>query len=287
MQGRSFRFSGRHAKVMDPSPPPSQEFLLNALCTRCGYDLAANNISGPCPKCGLELSYAAFQSGLANANPLWLQRIYLGIIGLIVAQIIFAFQSGTQLLGILSRSDEARQFTFWWNRLYETAVVIQWFSALFLLAAPEHRARDEARTSPRKVLLWLGGAYIIIHLIFPPLSSIFLLRRVSFVPHLLSLIYFASILSLFLYVQRLGQRDGNPVVKRHLPIAGALIILNAAIQFILPFSGVLRPVDDVTQLLSTAAAVYLIYVLLKLRKSLVALLPTSASDPLDAFAPPR
>src|SRR5258705_469852 len=91
---------------MDPSLPPSEEFLLNALCSRCGYDLRSNNVVGPCPKCGFALAYASVNSELRLANPLWLYRIAMGIAGVAIAQLLFAVETGWNLLVLLSNCSD-------------------------------------------------------------------------------------------------------------------------------------------------------------------------------------
>lgn len=266
---------------MEPTPAKSDEFVANAFCNRCGYDLRSNNISGPCPECGLALSYASFSSGLSETNPLWLHRIYLGITGIAVAQSVFAFQSATLLLAILSRSEDMQFFFLSWSKFYGIGYAIQWFSALFLLAARENHDDHESTMSPRRLLLWVGGTSVVLGLIGPLIPPI--IRMPGFLSHLVTLVDVAAVICLFLYVLRLAQRDGHPLVKRHLPIAVTLLIVNVALQFLLPFgsgfgSG-FRRIDDVTSLINTAVAVYLVYVLLQMRRSIGSLLTGAKADP--------
>jgi hypothetical protein len=240
---------------MDPAPPPSQEFLLNAFCANCGYDLRSNNAVGPCPKCGTGIPYATFISGLANANPLWVHRIYLGISGILLAQLMLAIHRVLQLAILIAIPDYP---TFFWTRFEE-----------------------EPWSAPRKLLLWVGAASVVMHLARPFLD--FVSRGPVFSPsqllfHLVWIIDLAGVIVLFLYILRLGQRAGDPVLTRHLPLVATLVIVNGALFVIvrlreLPL-GRLQGAT-VAVLVQTAVAVYAVWILNVMRRSLAAVLPPS------------
>lgn len=261
---------------MDPPSSPSQEFLLNAYCTRCGYDLRSNNVAGPCPKCGLELPYAQFISGLANANPVWLDRVYMGITGLMVALVIQVVEQGLNCLLLVGGMDKSGGYL--WSRTYEFRFGIEWFSVLFLLAAREVQHEKEPWHSPRNLLLWLGWAWVAAHLLWTVYFNQHMVRT-----HFLSLLTYHSswiletgaVIVMFLYILRLGQRAGDPFLKQHLPIVVSLIIVSHAFGILMgaremPFSPTVR--INMATVVQTAVSSYAVYVLLKMRRSIGAIL---------------
>ncbi|SRR6266568_6967300 len=268
---------------MDQPPFPSQQFLLNAFCTRCGYDLRANNIAGPCPKCGLQISYASFSSGLRNANLLWLHRISLGITGILTAHVLFVIDAGTKLLNVLARGAFLSYFHNWWTQIVEVAFAIEWFSVVYLIASARDDPEDQQRRiSPRRLLLVFGGGWVVAYLLFrighliPPFVNI---RWI-----IVALMQIAAMVALFHYMNHLARRIGDPFLRRHLPLAMTLTIISVGFGFILGLNSMYRTssnwdrTQDVRYLMALAASGYFLYVLIRLRKSLADALADSKRE---------
>jgi hypothetical protein len=226
----------------------------------------------PLPEGDLEIPYAIADAEIRHADPLWLHRVFLGITGIVIAEALFVLKATVMLLGSISRST-AISFDFLWSRLSEGAFAIEWFSALYLLAAHEpigahdeaRRRRGEEAASPRRLLLFIGGASVILR--FLPLHFLGIRRSANpFVDTLFSLVYVAGISVLLLYILRLAQRTGDPFLRRHTPAAVMLLFINYGMDFAMSIRGTFAGANDVIQLFGLVANAYLFYVLLRMRR---------------------
>jgi hypothetical protein len=258
---------------MDPTPPPSHEFALNAFCNRCGYDLRSNNVVGPCPKCGLQIAYADFNSGLRDANPRWIGRISLGVTGILMANVIFGLEIVSKLLDLVSRSRLYGYLYNWWDQLADVGFAIEWFSVLYLIAAARDEGNDEQRrVAPRKLLLMAGSVWATVYLLYHIGSQGSSFANIRWIIAVLAQL--AATIALFHYMNHLAHRIGDPFLRRHIPLSMTLTLISIGFGFMVGLnsiygtSGKGQRTQDVEYLLGLGAILYFLLVLNRFRKVL-------------------
>src|SRR5262245_33962671 len=96
---------------------------------------------------------------LADANPYWVHRLYLGLTGIAfgeaidLAQLVFPL-----LLYFAERAQLAvgEKLIYFLPQVNQISFAITWFSAVYLLAAPEPKSPpdDEGPTSIRRLVIY-------------------------------------------------------------------------------------------------------------------------------------
>ena len=218
------------------------------------------------PESAADSPVTADSNPLSTASPYWLHRLFLGLSGIALAQWLWLGQAALMMIiYFLQRtrlSEEDRLIYFIPNVNYVSFSVL-WFSAIYLLAAPESK-RDQAEEgifSARILVIYLGCATAL--LIFFP-STIYPLRSTKWMAALLPILNLAANLALLLYLFKLADRAQDAQLKKQVPLALAVMLLSNVFSIADQFEFV--KAEDVRLVLSVAATIYLLYVVLRLRK---------------------
>jgi hypothetical protein len=220
------------------------------------------------------LPYAKIYGPLASANQLWLHRTYVGIGGLALAQIIVIVQAGGMILNLVAARGDNRplmELFTWTLHLEEVAYSVRWFSALYLLALAHYSGEEDPFRLLRKLLLSVGGAFLIIRFIPMMMLPIYLARAVPIAAEVMEI---AAIVTLFLYLMKIAELANHAFLKMHLPIALVLIILRHGLAAIL---GDRINGEDLRLLMMLASAAYWFYLMLQMRAMLAKLTFTSST----------
>src|SRR5688572_22352116 len=100
---------------------------------------------------------------LRDANPQWLYRIFLGVSGMAIGQVITLFMFALLMFFFLARHINAIEddtMLRWFPKPDPMGYAIFWFSAIFLLAVPQHAEDNDPQVSRfRRPLIYIGCAY--------------------------------------------------------------------------------------------------------------------------------
>jgi len=158
----------------------------------------------------------------------------------------------------------------WTMHLQKVSYSIRWFSALYLLAQAQYPGEVDPFRLLRKVLLWVGGAFLVIGFIPLMFVPVYLMRAVPIATEVMEM---AAIVVLFLYLMKIAELANDAFLRMHLPIALVLIILRHGMAAIL---GDRIYGEDLRLLLMLAAAGYWLYLMLKMRAMLAKLTFTNS-----------
>ncbi len=237
-----------------------------------------------------EIAYAAVNAELSRSEPLWLYRMFLGITGVLIAETLFVFESGMKASILLSGPEVNLFLDYFWYTGGVVATAIEWFSALYLLAAPENPDERRARwTSPRKLLLITGSAWAVFYLMVPFLDRVETWAR--FLWFASTALHIAATVVLIYFLMRLSARTGDAFFARHFPLVLTLTLASLGLSLLIGISNyydvprALRRAGNLEQVLSAAASAYFAYLLIHLRRQISAFLwppPAQKESPAEA-----
>jgi hypothetical protein len=220
----------------------------------------------PSPDTVAESSESLPASTLPAASPFWLHRVYLGLTGIAIAQWLALAQTALFIIIYFAQrahlDDEMRLVHFLPSVNYLSFALL-WFSAIYLVAAPETRtaAAREPMVSPRKLVIYLGCATALLTF-FP--SAIYPVRSMLWMSLALAGIGIAAILAFLVYLLKLAERAGDAYLKKHIPIALAVTLVSNAFSIAQQLE--FAKADDLRIVLNIGAIVYLLHIVTRLRR---------------------
>jgi hypothetical protein len=207
-------------------------------------------------------------SALAAASPYWLHRAFLGLTGIAIAQWMVLADGALTLLiyfrngGRTRANEELLRFN---SNMSYFAFTILWFSAIYLLAAPEDKTDqpNQALALARKLLIYVGCGSVLITF-FPSLMYMTDLPIWTWSRHFLPILNAAALVALLFYLWKLADSANDPYLKRHLPAALAVLIASNGFAEAVKYK--LVRADDLRLILNILAAAYFLHVVLRMRK---------------------
>jgi hypothetical protein len=220
------------------------------------------------PSPSAEPSPDLVNSALAAASPYWLQRAFLGLTGMAIAQWMVLADGALTLLiyfrngGRTRANEELLRFN---SNMSYFAFTILWFSAIYLLAAPEDKTDQPNQTFAlaRKLLIYAGCGLVLITF-FPSLMYMTDLGLGIWFNQFLPVLNLAALVALFFYLWKLADSANDPYLKRNLP--AVLAVLIASNGFAEAVKHKLLRADDLRLILNILAAAYFLHVVLRMRK---------------------
>jgi hypothetical protein len=248
-------------------------------CMRCGYPLRGLQASKACPECGLEIAATLAGPALGNANPFFLHRILYGVMGLAAGTSLLAMVYVVRLVNHLAESP-SQPYEYWLNHVTLIAWTVQWCSALCLLAGRESLdSTHESEFSLRKLMMYsailLFGVHIVpIGFLAQTPQSYLWYARVY------SLLDYAALIILYLYIFTLVRRSGDLFLKQQYPFALAALAAALIFDFLLwhVWRGFSGSTLTAMYLLKIGAIGYLSFLLFRFRAALLLMLPMRAKD---------
>jgi len=214
-------------------------------------------------------------SKLATASPYWLHRTFLGLTGIAIAQWMMLADGALMLLIYFSTGGRTRAneelLRFNSNMSY-FAFTILWFSAIYLLAAPEDKNQepDQALALARKLLIYVCCVSLL-PTFYPSLMFTMAPGMWFWLNRSLPILNLAALVVLFFYLWKLADSANDPYLRRHLPSALAVLIFSTGFAQAVQYK--LLRADDLRLVLNILAAAYFLHVVLRMRKAFANMLP--------------
>jgi hypothetical protein len=217
-------------------------------------------------------------STFASASPYWRHRTFLGLTGIAIAQWMMLADAALMLLIYFSTGGRTRsneELLRLNSNMNYFAFSTLWFSAIYLLAAPEDKNHelDQALALARKLIIYVGGALVVLTfypaLMFTTVPGIWFWLNRS-----LPVLNLAALVALFFYLWKLAGSANDSYLRRHLPSALVVLIFNIGFAQAVQYK--LLRADDLRIILNILAAAYFLHVILRVRKLFAAALPDAA-----------
>jgi hypothetical protein len=217
------------------------------------------------------LAYAV-SDPLADANPYWVQRLYLGLTGMALGQVL---DMGQLALGMLLFLADRTKFAglslvFLLPQVNTISFAIFWFSAVYLFAArePKGPVDEENVASVRKLVIYLGCGVVLLACYPYAMSPV---RTMAWFGTVLPILHLAAKIAVLVYLFRLADRAHDSSIKKHVPVILMLVLLSSVLSMASSYRW--TRAEDVSVMLSIAAEAYFLFAVLQLRKLFALSLP--------------